>query len=74
VILHAIRHLDPSRFTEEPIRRLDPVSGPYPHGLHTLCPAGPVTFIDGKRLTPDVAGLPMRLRARFPWLPGGRTE
>jgi hypothetical protein len=65
VVLHAIRYLDPDRFVEEPIRRLDPSAGPYPHGLHTFCPAGNVTLIDGKRLRPDLAGAGYRLRMRF---------
>ena len=48
LVLNAVRHLDPDRFEEEPIRHMRPIAGPYPSGLHTFCPAGDVTLIDGK--------------------------
>lgn len=65
VVLHAIRRLDLRHFVEEPIRRIAPCPGPYPDGLHTFCPAGAVTFVDGKRLRLDPAGTLSRLQARF---------
>ena len=49
VVLNAVRRLDAAGFREEPVRRLEPVRGPFPHGLHSFCPAGEVTLIDGKR-------------------------
>ena len=49
VVLNVVRTLDPESFVEEPCRRLAPIGGPFPHGLHTFCPAGAVTLIDGKR-------------------------
>lgn len=49
VVLNAIHRLDLGGFRESPIRRLAPFTSEYPDGLHTFCPAGPVTFIDGKR-------------------------
>ena len=66
VTLNAIRHISPTRFVEEPIRRIAPEPGPYPHGLHTFCPAGRITFVDGKRLRVDPGGISNRLHARFP--------
>ena len=66
--LNAIRCLDPDCYVEEPVRRLNPIPGLYPHGIHTICPAGRITVIDGKRLALDPAGLRSRARARFPWL------
>jgi len=49
VVLNAVRRLDPEGFVEEACRRLAPVPGPFPDGLHTFCPAGQATLIDGKR-------------------------
>jgi hypothetical protein len=49
VVLNVVDQLDPLIFVEHPHRRLEPVSGPFPHGLHTFCPAGAVTLVDGKR-------------------------
>lgn len=48
VVLNAVRRLDPEGYGEEAIRRLAPVA-PYHFGLHTLCPAGGWTLVDGKR-------------------------
>ena len=49
IILHEITRLDEVGFSERVVRRLEPLPGPYSRGLHTLCPAGPQTLIDGKR-------------------------
>jgi hypothetical protein len=65
VVLHAITRLDEHGFEEIVLRRLDPVPGHYPHGLHTFCPAGDVTLIDGKRWAPDWRGLPRKVRRRL---------
>ncbi len=63
VILHAIRRLDEEAFEEEPLRRLDPLPGPYPAGLHTFCPAGDVTLIDGKAFALDPMRIVRKLKA-----------
>jgi hypothetical protein len=42
------RQLDQHGFQEAPLRRLEPQAG-YPNGLHSFCPAGEVTIIDGKK-------------------------
>lgn len=47
VVLNAVTRLDPDEYREEPIRRLWPVS-PYSSALHTFCPAGDWTLVDGK--------------------------
>jgi len=65
IVLNSILKIDPDVFVEEPIRHLRPVTGRFPHGLHTLCPAGSVTFVDGKRLCLDLRGIQGRLTARF---------
>lgn len=50
VVLNRVTVLTPGEFAEEPAGRLEPdPDGPYPEGLHTLCPAGGWTVIDGKR-------------------------
>ncbi len=49
VILHAVTRLDEGGYEEEPLRVLAAPPGHYPHGLHTFCPAGDATLIDGKR-------------------------
>lgn len=49
VALYAITRLNDHEYEEEELRRLVAPPGEYPHGLHTLCPAGEITLIDGKR-------------------------
>jgi hypothetical protein len=56
LVLNAVRRLDPDGFAEEAQRRLEAVRGPFPDGLHTFCPAGAFTVIDGKRWCFDVLG------------------
>jgi hypothetical protein len=48
VVLNVIERLDETGYVEVPLRRLTPDPGPFPSGLHTFCPAGDVTLIDGK--------------------------
>jgi hypothetical protein len=63
VTLNVIRELSPDRFVEDEVRQLRPSPGRYPHGLHTIWPAGKLTFVDGKRLQLDPAGVLPRFRA-----------
>ena len=64
-VLHAIRRLDLDGYEEEPVRRLEPLSGPYPHGLHTICAAGDGhTLIDAKRWRFDPPRVARRLHER----------
>lgn len=50
LVINRIDRLTPDDFAETVVQRLAPdPAGPYPHGLHTLAPAGAVTLIDGKR-------------------------
>jgi hypothetical protein len=50
ITLNRIHSLSPTDFMEEEVGQLTPdPDGPYPVGLHTLCPAGDVTVVDGKR-------------------------
>lgn len=48
IVLNVIDQLDEHGFVEHPLRRLAP-DRMYPHGIHTICPAGPITLVDGKR-------------------------
>ena len=48
VVPNVVRRLDTQGYEEEPVRRLEPRPGSYPWGVHTFCPAGNVTLIDGK--------------------------
>lgn len=48
IVLNVIERLDEQAFVEHPLRRLTPAQ-PYPHGMHTICPAGEITLVDGKR-------------------------
>ncbi len=61
VTLSAITRLDRDGFSETPLRLLQPADEEYPHGLHTLCPAGDVTIVDGKRWAVQPLDLPRRL-------------
>lgn len=49
VAINYVSCLHPSCFEERIVRLLEPLPGPYPNGLHTFCPAGNYTIIDGKR-------------------------
>jgi hypothetical protein len=48
LMLNAVTRLDSDLYSEKPIRSLEPLA-PYSSGLHTFCPAGKWTLIDGKR-------------------------
>jgi hypothetical protein len=61
VTLNAITRLDREGFSETPLRTLQPIDAEYPHGLHTLCPAGNVTIVDGKRWATQALDIPRRL-------------
>jgi hypothetical protein len=51
VVINRVITLTTTAFREEPAAFVEPdVSGPYPHGLHTLSAVGAITLIDGKRL------------------------
>ncbi len=66
VVLQAITRLDEHEFEERELRRLPALPGDYPHGLHTFCPAGDVTLIDGKRWKLDLPALLRKQLRRFP--------
>ena len=61
VILNEVKRLDQYGYEEQPLRRLPPVAGPYQWGLHTICPVGDVTLIDGKAWRFDA----LEVSARF---------
>ena len=66
LVLHEVTALTPVDFAEQPVRFLEPHRrGPYPHGLHTLSGAGPLTFIDGKRRVLSLRPFFRVLAARF---------
>lgn len=48
IILNVVEQIDEHSFQEHALRQLTP-DRIYPHGLHTICPAGDVTIVDGKR-------------------------
>jgi len=50
VVVHRVDRLSPEDYRETAVCRLAPdPDGPWPDGLHTLCPAGPRTLVDGGR-------------------------
>jgi hypothetical protein len=49
VVLNEVEQLDLDGFRETAIRRLEPFGDAYPDGVHTFCPAGAMTLVDGKR-------------------------
>lgn len=62
IVLHEVTSLDPQTYEERVIRRLEPIAGPYDRGLHTLCPAGDCTLVDGKAWRFDVSRAVRNLR------------
>jgi hypothetical protein len=65
VILHDVTRLDGTDYEEVAVRRLDPVQGPHTSGLHTICPSGELTLIDGKCWRWNAGGALRKLRRRF---------
>lgn len=65
VVLYAITRLNDHEYAEERLRELVAPPGDYPHGLHTFCPAGDVTLIDGKRWTTNPAVLLRKARRKL---------
>lgn len=58
VVVNRVRVLHPDRFDEELVGTVSPeAGGGYPDGVHTLCPVGNVTLIDGDRRALVGAGL-----------------
>lgn len=72
VVLYAITRLNEYEYEEEKLRQLAAPPGDYPHGLHTFCPAGDVTLIDGKRWRTDPAVLFRKMLRKVPRRRGGR--
>jgi hypothetical protein len=60
VVLNAVLRLDSEGYEEEPVRRLGPQPGSYPWGIHTFCPAGNMTLVDGKTWRFDLLELYQR--------------
>jgi hypothetical protein len=60
VVLNEVKQLDCNGFHEEPLRRLGPEKD-YPNGLHSICSAGEMTIIDGKRWEFQPLDMPRRL-------------
>ena len=55
IILNKITRLTPTAFAEEPAGRIEPAAASgYGDGLHTVCPFGSATIIDGKRFVFDL--------------------
>jgi hypothetical protein len=55
IVINRIIALTPTEFVEEPIGRIEPAAdSDYRHGLHTVCPFGDMTIIDGKRFVFDI--------------------
>jgi hypothetical protein len=64
VTMNRVVRLSRTAFEEEMVGRIEPdPEGPYPHGLHTLCPSGDVTLIDGKHVAFDLAAPVLKLCA-----------
>ncbi len=60
IVLNEVVRLDHEGFQEVEVRRLAPDVA-YPDGLHTLCPAGDQTIVDGKRWAFQVLDVPCKL-------------
>lgn len=65
VTINEVIKLTPTEFEEIPRGQILPdPTGPYPDGIHTLCPVGDLTIIDGKKITFSILGPIVRLRKR----------
>jgi hypothetical protein len=64
IVVNRIVTLTPLGFAETPAGRIAPAAdSPYPDGLHTVCPLGSVTVIDGKRFVFDLRAPFLKARA-----------
>ena len=55
IVVNKITRLTPSAFAEEPAGRIEPAAASgYGDGLHTVCPFGSATIVDGKRFVFDL--------------------
>jgi hypothetical protein len=64
IAINRIVKLSPTTFEEELVGRIEPDStGPYRHGIHTVCPVDGVTLIDGKRTRFHVAAPALKVWA-----------
>lgn len=65
IVINRITALDPSVFTEEPARIIEPPPGPYRHGIHTLAAWGDRTLVDAKRHVVNPIALRRKVMRRF---------
>ncbi|MBZ0207804.1 MAG: hypothetical protein K8H89_15920 [Flavobacteriales bacterium] len=49
IALNHVTELSPTRFHEEPVKYIEPLKGPWSHGLRTLSKVGDITLVDGMR-------------------------
>ncbi len=52
ILLNRVKRLSPTEFEEEPVAVVEPFrKSPYRYGVHTLSTCGPLTLVDGLRVT-----------------------
>lgn len=49
IALNHVTELSPTRFREETVKYIEPLKGPWSHGLHTVSKVGDITLVDGMR-------------------------
>lgn len=65
ITINRIVTLTPTAFKEITVGRIEPArDGEYRDGLHTVCAAGDMTIIDGKRFAFDARAAYLKLKAR----------
>ena len=66
VVINHVTKLDTAEFAEHPAAYVEPdAAGPYADGLHTICGAGDITLVDGKRYRFIGAAVVGKIRKTF---------
>lgn len=53
ISLNHVQTLTPTSFAEETVKHIEPLTGRWSKGLHTICAVGGLTLVDGKRFITD---------------------
>jgi hypothetical protein len=66
VTINRVARLTPTEFAEAPVGRISPAAdGRYGDGLHTICPVGRLTVIDGKCFVFDLRAPYLKARRKL---------
>lgn len=74
ISLNRVLELTPTAFAEETVKHIEPMTGRWSKGIHTISAAGEVTLFDGKRFLTDQAQRSRVRRRKLSGLLGKRDH